>query len=117
MKELYTKLYVEIYNTLEELLQMVADVLVGNIDMTTIETNLIEVDVIHNEFASKVTEPDDFISYAYTVEVVNVVEMPLNVYIDLTSDIMNHLNENNAKVVAACDWEDQLPGGGKLGLS
>ena len=85
--------------------------------MTTIETSSIEVDVLHNEYASKVAESGDFISYAYTVEVVSVEDMPLNTYIDLTSNVMNHLHKNNAKVVAACDWEDQLPGAGKLGVS
>lgn len=117
MKEFYTKLFVDIDITLEALLQMVADILAGNIDMRTIETNSVEVDVFQNEYALKATNSSDFIFYAYTVEVVNVEEMPLNVYIDLTSRVMNHLHKNSARVVAACDWEDQLPGGGKLGLS
>ena len=114
MAEFYTKLFVQIDIALQELLQLVANTCSGNIDVVTIEVDKIEIDIMKNESAPTISDPNDFMSYPYTAEVVNIEDMSLESYLEFTGSLMKNLNSNGAKVVAACDWEDKLPGHGKL---
>ncbi|MGH1487219.1 MAG: hypothetical protein ACRBCI_13480 [Cellvibrionaceae bacterium] len=115
MTEFYTKLFVKIDISLQALLQVVASICNGDIDVMTVEAGRYEVDVLENKDASVISDPSDFMSFDYIVEIVNIEDTTLDAYLEFTGNLMTKLNSNDAKVVAACDWEEKLPGSGKLG--
>lgn len=104
--------------SLTELLERVAEVLEGTVDMQTVVSNELEADVrMSDEFEPKLIERDagDFIHYPYSVEVEAIKGTPLQTYLDLVGRLMVQLCGAGAAVVASCDWERDLPGFGKLG--
>jgi len=114
MLEFYTRLFVEIDTTLGKLLQLVATDCNGTIDMMTVKLEEFEMDIIKSEYTLTYHDPHDFMSYSYNIEVVNIKEVSLDDYLIFVGKLMNKLYNHNAKIVASCDWEDDLPGHGKL---
>ena len=55
----------------------------------------------------------DFIAFPFTIEMVTD-EVALEEYLAKVARLMNSLHAGGASVVAACDWENQLPSGGAL---
>ena len=114
----YTILYVDSTSTLEKLFNEVAYAVEGTIRRGTVFSKCVEVDVRVNEyFEQRIIDrdPGDFIHYAYTVEVEANEGVSLDYYLEAVSSLMRCLHAKDVNVVAACDWEDKLPGSGKLG--
>ncbi len=109
--DLYTKLFVNMNTTHDVLLQRVATILNGRIDLWTVEADSLAADVRPNEEAE--CNATDFIHYPYTVEVISQ-GLELEEYLGRVGAVMNALHTEGAAVVAACDWEDLLPGRGSL---
>lgn len=109
MLEFYTRLFVEIDISLEKLLQLIATYCNGTINMRTVEIEEFEMDIMKSEYALTYHDPNDFMSYKYNIEIVNIKEVLLSDYLKFVRKLMNNLYNHNAKVVASCDWEDDLP--------
>ena len=114
MIEFYTKLFVDINISLKALVGLIANICDGQVDLTTVELEDFEIDIGQNEYAEMINDITDFMSFKYTVEVVNKEDIKLEEYLLFISNLMLKINSQKAKVVAACDWEEMLPGKGKL---
>ena len=117
-EELYTRIFVDTQRMHSAVLRTVAEVLGGQVDGWTVRAGDVEVDVRKNSDA--LAEPsaageDAFLHFPLTAEVVTQT-LSLEAYLSRVAAIMERLHQDGAKVVAACDWEEQLPGGGKLGV-
>ncbi|MBL4635469.1 MAG: hypothetical protein JKY56_16530 [Kofleriaceae bacterium] len=80
--------------------------------------NRVEVDVSSSkDFDTDVIarDPSEFIYYPYTVDVESAPGLSLKSYLEQVSTVMIHLAGEGATVVASCDWEQHLPGSGRLG--
>lgn len=120
MSDLYAKMFVSTARTRAELLAVVAKALDGARRGSTVVTPECEADVRGNDDYSPEAlgaDPTDFVYFPYTVEIFSSGEDPrIDAFLETASFLMNHLFSAGMKVVVACDWEDQLPGRGKLGL-
>lgn len=121
MSELYTKLFVRSERAHPDLLALVADACDGKVEEGwTVVAGEYEIDVRPNDDATGEAQrehPGDFLYFPYTVEVVTDVNACETAdYIDFVGSLMNRLHSEGMQVVAACDWENELPGGGRLGV-
>lgn len=119
MSELFTKLFVRSERSHEELISFVADATHGVVkEGWTVISGDYEMDVRPNEDATgraRHERADDFVYYPYTVEVVTEGDPDLpSVYLAFVASLMEALYADGMRVVAACDWECDLPGGGRL---
>ena len=118
MSELYTKLFVRTDHSHAELLAQLAAALQGDVEGWTIALDDCEIDVRLNDEASasvRAQNADNFLYFPYTVEVVcDSVGGDVERYVSRVGSIMNTLHQAGMAVVAACDWEERLPGGGRL---
>jgi hypothetical protein len=116
---LFTRLFVETDLPAYVLLRRVAQRLGGTVELNTVTAGPLEVDIRENrELRSPgqaVAPEDGFLYFSLTAEVESET-MALDAYLSNVAAVMLSLHEVGAKVVAACDWEDLLPGGGKLGV-
>ncbi len=121
MAELYTRMFVRAEGSLLDLLSSVADACNGRIvgNGWTIAAGEYEIDVRPNDDSSddlRRLHPGNFLYFPYTVEV--VVDRDRDVtseYVSFVGFLMDWLHAQGMQVVAACDWESDLPGGGRLG--
>jgi hypothetical protein len=114
--ELYTRLFVDANGTTERLLETVVSLIGGRVKRQTVQAEPVEADVRPNVDANPVklrNNPRDFIAFPFTIEVVgNGTE--LEDYLGIVARLMTGLHSGGSSVVAACDWENQLPGNGAL---
>jgi hypothetical protein len=118
MEPLYSRLYVHTALELEELLKAVADCLAGEIDRDTVVAPALEADVRRSDdFDEEAVQrdPSDFIHYRYSVEVESTAALAIDGFLEALAKLMKMLESLGANVVAACDWEERLPGAGRLG--
>jgi len=118
MTALYTRLYVNSALSTEHLLRRVAEVISGSVGIETVVSEHVEVDVRANDdFDPKALhqEPRDFIHFSYSVEVETRIGLPLGSYLSIVGQLMRGLSDVGASVVASCEWEERLPGSGRLG--
>jgi hypothetical protein len=113
--DLYTKLFVHTSSTHDELLRQVATILNGRIEMWSVEAAGLVADARpNNEALAPDAQPYSyFVHYPFTVEVYSL-QLELDEYLRRVGELMSSLDANGAAVVAACDWEELLPGGGAL---
>lgn len=119
-KVFFAKAYIDGDVKHATILNLVADAVDGDVHGWTVEANGIEIDVRPNDdFRSKGrrSDPDDFVYFPFTldVEAVDAV-VDLDGFLAVLSSLMQRLHSERMRVVAACDWESQLPGGGRLGF-
>ncbi len=120
MEELYTKLFVNSERSHEDLLASVAQACAGKIEAGwTVVSGDYEMDVRPNDEGTEEARrkhPGDFLYYPFIVEVVTEGDPDeAENYVGFVGALMAKLYENGMKVVASCDWEDDLPGCGRLG--
>jgi hypothetical protein len=114
--EFYTRLFVDTRMSHDELLSSVASLLGGSVRRWTAAASSVEADVRPNPDADATklrSNPKDFIAFPFTIEVVTE-QAAFEEYLANVATLMNGLHTGGASVVAACDWEDELPGGGAL---
>jgi hypothetical protein len=118
MSEFYTRLFVDSSASLQTLLARLAVATSGAIDEGTLVAAPFELDVRRNEFARErdiESAEGDFMFFPYSVEIVAdpraADEMRYVAFVEL---VMRTLHAGGMTVVAACDWEDKLPGCGRL---
>jgi len=92
----------------------------GRIEVGTVVGAGCEIDARSNDdYSPEVLQrdPTDFVYFPYTVEIEAASEgMGLKRYLGVVATVMEALAGSGMRVVAACDWEDRLPGGGRLGV-
>jgi hypothetical protein len=116
MDEFYTRLFVNIAMPEGMLLGRVAEILDGRIERRSVAATGVAADIRANEDASAADverDPADFLHYPYTVELV-AEGLDLEAYLERVAEVMRALRADGGDVVAACDWEDRLPGKGTL---
>ena len=121
MSELYSKLFVQTPRSHPDLLTFVASASKGTVDDGwTVVSGLYEMDVRPNDESTEEAHrahPGDFLYFPYTVEVVTEsIAGETSDYVQFVASLMKQLYADGMQVVAACDWEDELPGGGRLGI-
>jgi hypothetical protein len=117
-EEFYSKIFVKGDCTHAELLSLVAHALPGMIDDWTVVGNDCEVDVRPNEdYSPEALEsaPTDFVYFPYTVEVVSTC-VECTDHVRTVSALMRAIHDRGMPVVTASDWENTLPGKGRLGI-
>ena len=116
MSEFYTKIFINSDRRPTSLLDDLESRLGGHVDLGTLCVDSFEVDVRDNRDMPTTTDNKDdaFLSYAVTAEVVAVSDATKAHYLDFVGRVMHALHACGAEVVAASDWEHELPGGGKL---
>jgi hypothetical protein len=120
MSAFFSRLYVASQSPLSELLGAVAHVLDGDEDMSTITTSVASTYFSTSDdydCAAVQRDATDFIRYPYSVEIEAAPNVGLDRYLEEVALIMRTLHTLGSNVVASCDWEDLLPGSGKLGAA
>lgn len=114
----YVRLYVDLESHPEVLLQQLAGFVDGDVKRRTVAAKGLEVDVSRNdEFSPDRLRSDkrDFLYYPLSFDIEATGGTPLDEFLAEVGRIMNWLASLGASVVASCDWEELLPGHGKVG--
>ena len=121
MSELYAKLFVDTSADHAALLRVVRDCTNGVQDDWTIVSSSVEAEVRPNDdsrLPARDDSPDDFVYFPFTIDIEPVnAGCGLDEFLKGISTIVVGLAQSGMRVVAACDWEDALPGGGRLGFN
>jgi hypothetical protein len=120
MEDLFAMLYVDTSLDHRSLLESVARFLDGEVADWTVESQAIEADVRPNDdyrSPERASSLNDFVYFPYTVDVESVGSTGLEAFLGAISKIMFGLAGSRMRVVVACEWEDRLPGGGRLVFS
>jgi hypothetical protein len=108
--ELYTRLFVESVCSEATLHGRIAQT--NNVDV-----RLYDLYVSENPYANTGGADAEHDEFPCTVEVVGDSDTSsVAEYLRIVGVVMEALHQGGSKVVAACDWEEQLPGRGKLGM-
>jgi len=117
---LYTRLFVDGRSPLAGVLATVTASVSGRVESGTVFGAGCALDARTNDdYSSQALQrdPADFVYFPYTVEIEAAGErMSLKQYLGVVGTVMQALAGAGMRVVAACDWEDRLPGRGRLGL-
>jgi hypothetical protein len=120
MSELYAKLFVDTRMGHADILKTTADAVKGQLQQWTIEAADVEIDVRPNDdynSPQRALAPDDFLYFPFALDVeASSDAVPLKRFLDVLSQLMQQFATAGMRVVVACDWEDDLPGGGRLGF-
>jgi hypothetical protein len=116
MATFHTKLYVQSRRSERDLLGAVAAALGGRLEPWTVISRASTVEIRSNdEFSASASGPDAFLYYPYTADVwTDDTRISLADYLQTVGTVMRSLATSGATVVAACPWEDRLPGRGRL---
>jgi hypothetical protein len=118
--ELYAKMFVRTSQDVHAVVRVIAAATGGRVGSHTIDAFDHRVDVRTNdEFSAGAAnaDPPDFLAFPITLDIIADDEaISESDYVRRIEAIMHALNGAHMPVVAACDWEHLLPGGGKLGL-
>ena len=118
MTAFYTRLYVASDVPLSDLRLAVARAFDANIEMFTVSTDAASIDFYASDDSdppSVERDPGNFLRYPYCIEIDASPTVTLERYLEIVASTMRQLHALGANVVASCDWEDRLPGSGKLG--
>jgi hypothetical protein len=69
----------------------------------------LEVDVGRNDLPTEEADPDDFVNWRAVVEISAGAETTDDRMVAFVADLMTSLRAAGHRVVAACDFEDELP--------
>jgi hypothetical protein len=111
-ENLYCKIYVDANIPRDELIRIVARLLGGTIDRTTVSTSYSELDIMKNEDFDETlrkTFPDGFLHFRYYVDIESLPGQQRAAQIALVANLLEHLWSLGFQAVAACDYEEQLP--------
>lgn len=98
--------------TLEELLAAVAAAVGGSVDHLEVESGAMGVMVGANDDADESADPDArdaFLSLPFLAEVYFAPDTEHGERVARVSELMTHLRSRGPRVVAASDYEDELP--------
>ena len=108
--ELYCKLYVN--TDLKELIGVVATILRGGVTQRTITTPVFAASIIKNKLADKhpfSLSDEECASFPWYLEVIGFDTTHRVEFVQALSELMRGLREKGCRVVASCDFENELP--------
>ena len=109
---LYCKVYLNSGLEIEELYQHINSKISGELKpIRTIKMSWGEIDVRKNEdFCPQklVDDPEDFVFWKYYLDIEPKEGVDENDYIDQIAKLLGKLKAGNFKVVASCDFEEDL---------
>lgn len=116
MATFQTKLYVQSGRSERDLLGAVAAAVGGRVEPWAVASRSATIEIRSNdEYSASATGPDAFLYYPYTADVwTDDPRISLGDYLRTVGAVMQSLAAGGADVVAACPWEDRLPGRGRL---
>ena len=117
--DLYAKVFVRWAGDADSLVRAVASVIDGRVTRRTVTGTVLDVDVQENEAhrdAVAATDPDRFLHFPHYLDVEPTVPGadPAEV-VAAVAALLRGLAGAGAECVAAADYEDRLPGGGRTG--
>lgn len=113
--ELYCQIYVDAEISGDELLEKVAQLVGGNVDIDTVCTDNYEIDIKKNEDFNperRHEEPDGFVYFRYYMDVDALPGQRRSAQIALVTKLLESLWSWGFQAVAACDYEEELPKAG-----
>ena len=114
--DLYCKLYVNTDS--KELIDTVAVILQGKLTQRTIITSVFAASVIKNKLSDKGAQPfsdEECVSFPWYLEIDGFETINRAEFIQAVAALMQGLRERGCRVVASCDFEDELPAGASAG--
>lgn len=109
---LYCKVYLSSELEIEELYQCINCKVLGKLEpIRTIKTNWGEIDLRKNsDFNPEQlkSDPEDFVFWQYYLDIVPEKEVEESNYISQIAKLLDELSSESIKVVASCDFEDDL---------
>lgn len=109
---LYCKIYLDSRLEIEELCQYINDKVSGRIELIrTIKTEWGEIDLRrNNDFNPQrlKNNPEDFVFWQYYLDIEPKGEIDKSEYIGHIAKLIDEFNSENIKVVASCDFEENL---------
>jgi hypothetical protein len=118
MDAFFTRLYVSSSLPLADLVDVAESALSTDADGRSITTDVVDVSFGKGDDFDPVVvsrDPTNFLRYPYSVEIEAMEGATLEQYLDVVALLMRELHKRGATIVASCDWEDDLPGSGRLG--
>ncbi|EAZ92764.1 hypothetical protein [Crocosphaera chwakensis] len=109
---LYCKVFLDTDINREQLLPLIAKLINGKVSRREIETSIAKISVRTNDdFDENQREefPDGFLYYRFFLDIEPLKDTDQKVYIETLSHFLESLWSLNYKVVAACDFEEELP--------
>lgn len=113
---MYCKLFLDAEMSRDELGKLVTEFVEGEKDRCLIHSAVLEIFVNDNDFFdnAKIENSDDgFLYFPYFLDIEPQMDME-GVYIETIATLITRLWNHNIKAVAACDFEDLLPGKGGI---
>lgn len=110
----YCKIFVSINQSKQELVCFITNQLTGTVERGTITVSYAEIDVRTNEdFVEQISEndPDAFLHYRYYLDIEPGPLFNRDLYVQTIIKLLTTLRATGARVVAACDFEEELPKG------
>jgi hypothetical protein len=110
---LYCKLYVAWSKIEEDLLEFISVHTNGTVDWCSVESSNASYSVLKNdEHDRKLSQrkQDGFLYYPFFVEIEPVESTERKTYLDELIGLLQAFRDVNIAVVAACGFEDELPG-------
>jgi hypothetical protein len=118
LQPLYCKVYVDSELDCQGIAKLLCDAFGGSRSGLTVVTPSVEVDVRTNdEYRPDVRGRDRFLFYRYTLDIVATEAARRPDVLAAVSQVLNALWASNAYAVASCDFEDELPRRGGIGMS
>lgn len=113
MSDLYCKLFVQAQMTRDELVQWLARSVGGRVRLRTIATQTMELDVSSNDEsdAQRADLNDGFLYFPFIVDVTPAENAVRDPYVAGVDAVMRSMRGAGMRVVAACDFEDELASG------
>ncbi|MCG3133538.1 MAG: hypothetical protein HMLKMBBP_00716 [Planctomycetes bacterium] len=120
MAERYgTRIYVATDLSRSDVVALFAGAVAGRVERSSVVGQRCVIDVRRNdEYDPRPrSDADAFLYFPLTVEVwTEDPSVSLKSYLSTVASVMQALAANGSRLVAACDWEHLLPGGGRLGF-
>lgn len=113
---MYCKLFLDTDMCRDELGKLLTEFIQGEKDRWIIHSAVLEIFVNDNDFfdnARKEDNQEGFLYFPYFLDIEPRTEME-GVYIETIATLITRLWSHKIKAVAACDFEDLLPGKGGI---
>ena len=107
-EDLYCKVYVDGASNSTSLISTIADVANGQVKRRTVRTPFLEVDVFDQSRHVKADAGDDFVYWPSYLEVFAADGVSFDAFVQAMADLLDGLGERGLRVVASCDFEEQI---------
>lgn len=111
-ENLYCKIFIDTDVSDEVVAKKVCSITSGEIDQWTVITDWSEIDIVENDDFDEMKrkeEPDGFLFYRYYIEMEPGANTLRQDYVMNISRLIESLWQEGWKIVAASDFEDELP--------